>query len=407
MCESRAEFWHIVRNGLCCLSSFHSDAVPLRVAGQVRGFDPVRSLGITKQQNERYSRAALLGAHAVLRAIEDAGLTSAELSNPRTVLVFASLQFTFAHVHRYFDAYARGGHQELGIDYWVGGTPASITSIICNVLDLSCPTLLIAGSCNVGARALQVAHDMFRVGDIDRAIIVGADDCLDPVFLSGTCYTSKQGYRPSTLSDDPRAVRPHDALQDGNAPGEGAAAVVLESDDLGEMPQAGVPRVRLYARSSRSNGRSPMASGPPENVSQDIVGLLDQANIDLGQVGFMNSLCEGTRYIEDFFIDAMAGARSRLGDDTRLKITNQEAAFGHIAGPSALIKFVSNVLMMEHAVVTPVVNCQEPYRKLEDEPIVGAAIPLETRYSIVVSAGAGGDATGVLIERIPPMGCAS
>lgn len=395
-CVDPPTLWEIIRTGTSCLTPFAYEGLPLRIAGQVSGWDPVTALGVSERVGGRMARITALATGAVKNALDDAGLKPEDLDDGRTVLVVASLQFSFQEAGRYFTMYERGGQEALGMEYWLTGTPGSVTSGICSVLGINAQTLTISGSCNCSLRALEMAATMLHAGTVDRAVVVGADATLDPICVSSTTFESKRrGFRISTVSADAGSVRPHDEEQDGNAPGEGALAVVLESARAARTD--GTP-LRLWFRSSRSNGSNPMISGSPENFSRDAHALLTQAGIGMERLAFVNSFADGSRHVEDLFCEALTGLRKATGYDGRLLLTNQEAAFGHVFGFVGLLKFVSSVLMFRHGTVAPVVGCRTPYARLDATPVRDGGVPLEGRHALVTVAGGGGDATSLLIE---------
>lgn len=390
------ELWQVVESGTSCLSEFYNPDVPLRIAGQVPGWKPEEELDVPPKVARRMARVTTLAVSAVRQALHAASLTATDVSGVRTVLVVASMQFASQENERFLNALSRGGSAELGMDYWLTGTPGSVASGLSSVLDIEAPTLNITGGCNCSLRALEVAHMMLHCGSADRAIVVGADAALDPIFLASTVHEGSNGFRASTLSADPSAVRPHDEQQDGNAPGEGAIAIVLERSR--GLPGAGMGPVRLGFRTSRRNGRNPVDVGEPDNIAADVTALLEDGDVALDRMAFINGFAEGTRNIENLFCGAMDLLREQCDYSGTLTLTNQEAAFGHISGCSGLIKFVSTLLMFEHGTVGPAVGCRQPYRRLNATPLTIAA-PVEGRHALVISTGAGGDATSLLIER--------
>ena len=376
-CTDLTGFWSLVGEGTCCLSALDRDDLGLRIGGQVGGWDCAAALGVDPGVAARMSRTGQLATAATRGALREAGLVAADLDG-RTVLVCASLQFAFSETERYFARMAAGGPGSLKLDYWMTGTPPSVLGTVASTLRIGCPTLNITGSCNVALRAIDVILGMFRAGDIDRAVLVGVDSSLDPIFASSSAYLSRHGYRASSLSDDPTLVRPHDTVQDGNATGEGAVAVVLEREDLttGTGTGAGTfDRVvlDLHVLTSRNNGPSVVATGPPTGVARDIAGVLGTAHRGLGQVAFLNDYADGNRFVEDHFCGAVDELRVLCSYDGPLTVTNHEAAFGHVAGVGGMVKFVSTILMLQERRIAPVTNCRDPYR--DYTPIPSSAQP--------------------------------
>jgi 3-oxoacyl-(acyl-carrier-protein) synthase len=393
-CADLETFWEVLREGTCCLSGVQVEGLPLRIAGVVGDLEGFEPPGF-----RRPSRAASLALAATRAALADAGLHAADLDG-RTLLVCSSLQFAFSETARHAARAARGGPADLGMDYWMTGTPPTVVGTVAASLGIGCPTLSVAGSCNVALRALEVALALVRAGDADRVVLVGAESALDPVFVAATSHTSRQGYRASSLSDDPGAVRPHDEVQDGNATGEGALALIWERPGAGPGPL-----LRLHTRTSRSNGPSVAATGPADRVAADMTAVLRSAGRTPGDLAFTSSYADGNRFVEDHFRQAVDLLREATGYRGPLPLTNQEAAFGHVAGTGGLVKVLGAVLMLGHGTVAPVTNCRTPYRALDADPVVGGAVRAGhatgvADAALVVSAGAGGDATSILVEHV-------
>ncbi|MFC8988470.1 beta-ketoacyl synthase [Streptomyces sp. NPDC057115] len=395
-CTDLDTFWRVVRDGTSCLSPYNRPGLPLRIAGTVGQWDPEKELPLSQRQIRRSSRAGLMATGAVARALEQAGLTAADLDAERTALVACSLQFAFPETERYYELAREKGVAALGMEYWLNGTPPSVIGTVASGLRLPCQTLSVAGSCNVALRTLHLVQQMFRCGDIDRAVVVGVDTTVDPVFVAGTSHTGRSGYRASSLSDDPSDVRPHDEIQTGNATGEGALAVVLE-DPAATGDRPGL-RYRAHLRTSRSNGPSTVATGPPDNVVGDVLATLASAARGPGDLAFVNDYADGNRFVEDHLCQALAGIRKATGYEGGLRLTNQEAVFGHVAGTGGLVKLLGSLLMLRHGRIAPSANTLTPYAALPGDPVLAGGLATGGDSALVLASGAGGDATSMLIE---------
>ncbi|MET7578589.1 beta-ketoacyl synthase [Streptomyces microflavus] len=395
-CTDLDTFWRVVRDGASCLSPYAHPELPLRIAGTVNGWDPEADLPMPERQIRRSSRAGLMATGAVHRALEHAGLTAADLDPERTALVACSLQFAFPETERYYNLARDKGVAALGMEYWLNGTPPSVVGTVASGLQLPCQTLSVAGSCNVALRTLHLVQQMFRCGDIDRAIVVGVDTTVDPVFVAGTSHTGRSGYRASSLSDNPADVRPHDEIQTGNATGEGALAVVLE-DPAATGDRPGLLH-RAHLRTSRSNGPSTVATGPPANVVGDVLATLASAGRGLGDLAFVNDYADGNRFVEDHLCEALSGVREAAGYRGEVRLTNQEAVFGHVAGTGGLVKLLGSLLMLHHGHIAPSANTLVPYAGLPGDPVLAGGLATGGDSALVLASGAGGDATSMVIE---------
>ncbi|MFF2650234.1 beta-ketoacyl synthase [Streptomyces sp. NPDC058045] len=395
-CTDLDTFWRVVSDGTSCLSPYTHPELPLRIAGTVDGWAPRIDEPLSERQIRRSSRAGLMAAEAVHRALAHAELTAGDLDPERTVLVACSLQFAFPESERYHNLVRDKGAAALGMEYWLNGTPPSVVGTVASGLRLPCQTLSVAGSCNVALRTVHLVQQMFRCGDIDRAVVVGVDTTVDPVFVAGTSHTGRSGYRASSLSADPADVRPHDEIQTGNATGEGALAVVLE-DPAATGDRAGLLH-RAHPHTSRSNGPSTVATGPPANVVGDVLATLASAGRTLGDMAFVNDFADGNRFVEDHLCQALTEVREATGYRGGLQLTNQEAVFGHVAGTGGLVKLLASLLMLRTGRIAPSANTLVPYSGLPADPVPPGGVPTGGDSALVMASGAGGDATSMVIE---------
>ena len=400
VCDRVDEFWDIIKNGKSNLSV--TDLYPeinVKVVGEIKTLDTA-SFNMPPKYERKYSRAAFIASLAVRNAMKDAGLSSEELSNDRTLLISASSIYALENVSKQYERYIKHGSKGVGFDYFLQGTPPSVPCAVSKLLNLDCPMMTLGGSCVTGPHALQIAYEKLNSGLIDRAIIVGVEANITPLYLASVSYRMKNNQTINTMSQDPKSVKPHDKNLEGNACGEGGVAIILERGDIKKKAAFNTSRFKMYYSNSRKNGASLFDSGEPGNIARTVKTVLKEANICMDNVGFINDFAEGTGFIEDFFCDAINDIRKELNYSDEILLTNQEAAFGHIAGISGLVKCISNIMMMNEGIVTPVINCKEKCERLNADPVIGEYKKKQSQYSMFINVGAGGDCTVTLLEKV-------
>lgn len=400
VCDSIERFWHIVKNGESQLSvtSLYKEC-NVKVVGEIKHLD-VSCFKLPPKFEKKYSRAAYIASLAVRNAMIDAGVDSEELSNDRTLLISASSVYALENVSKQCERYFEGGPKGVGFDYFLQGTPASVPCAVSKLLNLDCPMVTLSGSCVAGPHALQIAYEKLNSGEIDKAIIVGVDANITPLYLSSVSYRMKNNQTINTMSSDPYSVRPHDENSKGNACGEGGVAIILELAEKEKKASTYTDKFKLYYSNSRKNGKSLFDSGEPSNIAKTVENVLNKANISMYEVGFINDFAEGTVFIEEFLCEAIEYIRKELKYDGEIILTNQEAAFGHIGGITGLVKCISNIMMMKENIVAPVINCDKKYYKLAADPIIGKYVTKKSKYSMIINVGAGGDCTVMMLEKL-------
>lgn len=399
VCDTKERFWQIVKNGECVLSRTPEyKQYGIGVAGKIHNWK-YEELNIKEKHLKKYSTATIMGSLALKRAMEDAQYTNQDLSNDRTMLIVSSAMLTLENVGKQYKALYEDGPESVGFDFFIQGTPGSIACGISKVLELNCPITTLCGSCIITPHALQTAYEKLQLGIIDKAIVVGIDDQNEPLYFSSVTHHMKIGQTIASLSDNPLDIAPHDKKTRGNSCGQGAIAVILERESSTHKCSQNTDPFRLFYGNSRKNGHSMFDCGEPDNFATSIRRVLEEAEITIEQLGFINDFTEGADFIEDFFIDAVNRMRQLLQYNGALRLTNQEASFGHVGGITGLVKLVSNLMMMHYGIITPCVNCKEPNEALNASPVIGSSIESRTRYSLMMSCGAGGDCAITLIEK--------
>lgn len=396
-CVDKNTFKDIVRNGKCQLQNVTlEENDEIKVAGVIDN-QYIDDFDLPEKYRRKYSKAAFLGAMAVKKSMEAANLTAEDLNNKRVALFCASSIFAQENVSKMYEKYYKEGRASVGFDFMLQGTPASVPVAISKLLNLDFPIYPIAGSCVSSPHAFQFAADKLALNKIDIAIVVGVDTLLEPLYMASSTYKMKNGQCLSNTTDEKENVRPHSNSTKGNACGEGAVALILERYD--ESKTYDMSPFRLYYENSRKNGKNIFDAGEPSNIVDTVMDVLNQASITLDEVGFVNSFCEGTSFIEDFFNDMIHRLRIKADYNGELLISNQEAAFGHIGGATGLIKILSNLMGMEDDEVYPVINCKDVNDDLEGTPVQGGPMKKVCKYSLVVNNGAGGDCSVMLLEK--------
>ena len=95
--------------------------------------------------------------------------------------------------------------------------------------------------CNSGLDALGQSMRMLQAGAVDAMLVIGTDCELVPEVLASL---NASGSLTTKYNDNPGAAsRPFDKKRDGNVIGEGAAALLLETESHAKARKA-----RIYAR---------------------------------------------------------------------------------------------------------------------------------------------------------------
>lgn len=222
-------FWSSLvkgRSGIGPITLFDASDLKSRIAGEVKGFDPMDHLGFRPKSN-RMARHTQLALAATIMALKDAEFDPKKenLSTPIPVIIGASSSA--------FDVIQHGNDliREKGLSYNTpfiasSSSPQAIASTISEHLGVNTQVLAISTACAAGTDAIGSAVEMIRNGRADIAIAGGTDAPIIRSFFSSFVAAGLA----STQNNEPhKASRPFDLDRDAGVISEGSGIVILEN----------------------------------------------------------------------------------------------------------------------------------------------------------------------------------
>ncbi|MBC2596260.1 beta-ketoacyl-[acyl-carrier-protein] synthase family protein [Ruficoccus amylovorans] len=237
-----------LQHGIAVYDRFEQAGERIHLAGKVKDFDvssndpedwvyPERYA--LKREQLRSMAPHVLYAHcALVQAVEDAGLTPEEISNPETGL-FTSSAGSVRLLTHHMERLKKGGLRR--------ASPMGVVSSVTGTLSFNLVALhKILGSsggfvsaCASSGHALGYAWDEIALGRQERVIVIGAEDGdLETILPFGAM-------RALSPDAEPPGSRPFDKARNGFVGTGGATALVLESEACAAARNAPV-----YARFS-------------------------------------------------------------------------------------------------------------------------------------------------------------
>jgi 3-oxoacyl-[acyl-carrier-protein] synthase I len=239
--------------------------------------------------------------------------------------------------------------------------------------------IVISSACISGVLALITGKRLIESGLYDHAIVVGAD-LITRFILSG--FQSFQA-----VSGQP--CRPFDKSRDGVTLGEGAATVILSS----EQPATGIP-VSIGGGSTSNDANhisGPSRTGEPLYTA--ISKALRQANISAEKVGFISA--HGTATI---FNDEMEAKAISLAGLELVPVNSLKGYYGHTLGAAGLIEVVISVQSLrENKVIATKGFTESGVSK--DINICSTIQQRDMQYMLKTASGFGGCNAAIVLEK--------
>src|SRR5881275_2873441 len=222
-------------SGIDFIRAFDADGLPVRVAAEVKDFDPA---GLANPKElRRLDRNVLLALAAGKEAVTDASLNGYDPM--RVGIVFGSAIGGFIGIMEQGELMRERGPDRVSPYFIPNVLVDAASGQLAITLGIRGPNYAPVSACATGSHAVGEGAEIIRRGDADAILAGGTEACIHPLILAG--FTAMRGLAAED-EDPPKASRPFDATRAGFVMGEGACVLVLE--ELESAQARGAP---IYA----------------------------------------------------------------------------------------------------------------------------------------------------------------
>jgi 3-oxoacyl-[acyl-carrier-protein] synthase II len=209
-------------------------------------------------------------------------------------------------------------------------------------------------ACASGAESMGYAIDMIRTGRADVVVAGGTEAAVHPLPIAG--FAAMQAL--STRNDEPeKASRPYDTGRDGFVLGEGAAVIVLESEEharaRGARIYAELASVGMSADAHHITAPEPNGSG----ASRAMLYAVERADLSPTDIIHINAHATSTPVGDVAEYNAIKRA---FGDHTdNLSVTATKSMTGHLLGAAGALEAVITIQSIYNRLVPATINLDE------------------------------------------------
>jgi 3-oxoacyl-[acyl-carrier-protein] synthase II len=371
------------RSGIGPITRFDASGFPVRIAGEVKGFDV--SKWLSAKESRRYDTFIHYGLVAAMESIRDAGLEGWNGDKERAGVCIGSGIGGLPMIEETHAAYGAGGLRKVS-PFFVPGTIINMISGLLSIhYGYKGPNLATVTACSTANHSIGEAARLIEYGDADVMVAGGAESTVSPLGLGGFIAARALSHR----NDDPTAAsRPWDKDRDGFVLGEGAGVVVIE-----ELEHAKARGARIYCELT-GYGMSADAhhiTAPPEDgdgARRSMLNALKNARMATTDVDYINA--HGTSTPVGDLAECIA-VRRAFGDHAdKLAVSSTKSMTGHLLGAAGGIEAVFTVLALRDQVAPPTANLVnvDPACGLDFVP--NAARKMAIRGALSNSFGFGG-----------------
>jgi len=378
-------------SGIDWIQAFETDGLPVRIAAEVKGFDPTDV--VSAKEARKLERNVLLGVAAGREALTDAGMNGFDPA--RVGVIFGSAIGGVPGILEQADTLRERGPDRVSPNFLPNVLVDSVSGQLAISLGLRGPNYAVVSACATGSHAIGEAAEMVRRGAADAVLAGGTESCMVPLILAG--FTAMRGL---AVEDEhpPHASRPFDATRAGFVMGEGAGAVLLERIDSAEERGA-----RIYAEVlgyGASNDAHHMAQPEPEatGVAAMMSAALERAGVAPERVGYINA--HGTSTPQGDAAETRA-IKQVFGEHAyHLAVSSTKSMMGHTFGAAGAIEAILSALALHDGVLPPTINYREPDPECDLDYVPNEARPAHVDVALSNAMGLGGHNGCVLLGRV-------
>jgi 3-oxoacyl-[acyl-carrier-protein] synthase II len=380
------EFWVALtqgKSGIGPITRFDPSALPTRIAGEVKGFDPLRY--IDKKDDRKFDPFLKYAVACGVMAVEDAGLSLERVDKNRFGVLVGSGIGGISTLLENHKVLLEKGPDRVSPFF----IPMLIVNMASGILSMRFgakgPNSAVVTACATGNHAIGDATRIIQRGDADIMIAGGAEAIIIPLTFAGFCQMKAM----STRNDDPtRASRPFDATRDGFVCGEGGGLVVLES-----LEHALARDARIYAEVvgyGMTGDAYHMTAPDPEadGATRAMALALRDAGLPPTAVGYINAHGTSTPYndkSETMAIKRVFGEHAR-----KLAVSSTKSMTGHLLGAAGGIEAIATAFAIHHGVLPPTINYETPDPDCDLDYIPNQARKQDVEVALSNAFGFGG-----------------
>ena len=284
-------------------------------------------------------------------------------------------------------------------------SPLAIPELIANegagnisiTLGAKGPAHVIVTACASSTDALGYALDMIRLGRADVAVAGGAEATIMEFCVGGFM---KEKALATKFNDSPeRSCRPFNIDRDGFVMGEGAAILILESEEHARSRGARV-YAELAGYGATSDAYHITAPDPSADGAVKAMKIaLDDAHVaDLSTVDYINAHGTSTKLNDS--METLAFKRV-FGEEQakKINISSTKPFHGHCLGATGAIEAALTALAVKEGFVPPTINYENPDPELDLDYTPNKGVERDIRVAMSSSLGFGGHNAILVLKK--------
>ncbi|MBX3409072.1 MAG: beta-ketoacyl-ACP synthase II [Phycisphaeraceae bacterium] len=376
---------------------FYSDSWEIRIAGQIKGWDPTSVIEF--REAKRVDRFSHLALGAAAEAVRHSGIDFSKENPERCGVVVGSGIGGIKTIEDGVNTMRDKGHDRLN--------PFTVPRLMVNAgtgnisikYGLKGPASAHATACASSGHAIADALHIMQRGETDVMIAGGAEAACTPLCISAFMVMKALSAR----NDAPeKASRPFDIDRDGFVLSEGAAMYVLETEEHARARGATIYAELVGTGNScdASHITAPDAQG--DGASRSMRAALHEAGLNREDIGYINAHGTSTPLGDKAELAAVTklfGDHARASAGGTLMMSSTKSMHGHCLGASGAVELIACIHAIRDGVIPPTINLDNPEPGFDIDLVPGTARERRIRYAMNNTFGFGGHNVTLIVGR--------
>ncbi len=389
-------FWESVkagRSGIGPISLVDASDMAVRIAGEVKGFDP--TLRIDPKEAKKMDRYTQFSVFAAAEALADAGLSRETIETERTGVCIGTGQGGSASIEEAVTRLVERGPTRV--------PPLTVAKALANfgpaqiamTFNITGPCQCIVTACAAGTDAIGQGMRLIRDGHAETIIAGGSEASIVRMCMSS--FINIQAL--STRNEEPeKASRPFDRDRNGFVMAEGAGILILE--EYGHAKARGAKIYAEVAGFGQTCDAHHLTAPDPEGagVSRAIKLALADAGLKPEDIDWVSAHGTSTPLNDPIETKAI---KTAFGDHAkRLRVSSLKSMTGHCIGAAGAIESIAGILGMRDGYVHATINYDNPDPACDLDYVPNKGLDMPIRAFIKNSMGFGGQNAVVVFKTV-------
>ena len=390
--------WEALRegkSGIGPVTRFDARDFRTRVAGEVKGFDPLDF--IDKKQVRRGDRFIHFALASARMALEDSGLIINDSNSERVGVSVGTAMGGIESIEKNHELLLKGARQQI--------SPFFVPSFLCNMATGQVAiefgargvNLCTVTACASGTQAIGNAFRVIQQGDAKAMIAGGSEAAICPLVFAGLEPVKAM----TTRNDEPqKASRPFDKNRDGFVVSEGGGVVILEELEFAQKRGAKIYG-EVLGYGLNSDAYHITAPDPDGRGAATCMRLaLNDAGVSIDEVDYINA--HGTSTVlndlsETKAIKSVFGERSK-----QIPISSNKSMIGHLWAGAGVVEAIFTLFTMNQGIIPPTINYETPDPECDLDYVPNVPRKAEVKIALSNSFGFGSTNATLLLGKYSP-----